>query len=553
MAADGKKKGTVTRAERRAKMLGRAAASADGQSETPVTGSPGSSIEAATARPRGSTAEARRARRLRIARRATLERIAEVERTDQPDRSDAAGAVGRRDDENLKRISVQASAAATSWSKRRLSESLGGFGRGFEQGAKDPSPKKRAAVFAKRATRSKAMTTAADKPTTLSAKIIDAIKGPGQRKGASALTRLSKVRKGRRIAAVGLLVAVGSALALGPVLLIQPFSAIVTSIAAATPRLNGAALGPVELEIAMFLMEKGLDPIQVAAVMGNMKAESGMDPTRVEANGTGIGLCQWSFGRADALREFAASQDKDWRDLGVQLEFFWEHDEFHKDWSASYRVSGGYENPSPAPGTLVHGSKGGFISATDVRTATEQFCYGWERAGFPRIDVRVAFAESFYAALASGGGQDYASATDRQKAVADTARASTYGTSTGWCQAWVCKVYAAAGESGDSRCCAHAAGDAWIVSTSMDGIPVGATVYVSHSVGGVRCGCGRDAGHVGIYIGAGQVASRRGGDAPWIETLQSFADNYGRGGWMGWGWNGGIPLNTPDEADGEGE
>ena len=47
---------------------------------------------------------------------------------------------------------------------------------------------------------------------------------------------------------------------------------------------------------------------------------------------------------------------------------------------------------------------------------------------------------------------------------------------------------------------------------------------------------------MGIYIGGGKVASRRDGNAPYIETLDHFADNWGRGGWMGWGWNGGIPL-----------
>ena len=125
------------------------------------------------------------------------------------------------------------------------------------------------------------------------------------------------------------------------------------------------------------------------------------------------------------------------------------------------------------------------------------------------MDQRIEYARGYLAQLKSGlgtaGGQDYASASARQRAVADAARASTYGVRTGRCQAWVYRVYAAAGVCDASSCCAHSAGDAWIVSTSASDIPVGATVYVSRSVGGVECDCGRDAGHVGIYIGDGQV------------------------------------------------
>lgn len=545
-------KRALTRAERQKRMLRRQLAGGEATAGAPAPDPAAQSTAKAQGAPLSdpirtgdgrSTAEARRARRRRIAQRAAMERaISELDgagenrAADSPESS--AEIVGRGD-----ALLGTAQRRGAGWTGRRLSESLKGLRRGYAEGRALPRGQGGYRARAVRRTaRSRAAKEASTRPVTLAQRVAGLLRPASSAPSARAVSRAS--RKPRRHALVAC--ALGMSLLAAPLLMAMPFVSIASSVVTAAERQNGAALGPVEMQVASFLLGKGLDPVQVAAIMGNMKAESGMDPTSMEANGSGIGLCQWSHGRAQALKDYAASLDRDWREPDVQLDFFWEHDIFQDDWSGSYRVSGGYDDPSPAPGTRVHGSRPGFMAATTVRDATEQFCYGWEKPGFPRIDRRVAFAESFYAALASGGGRDYADANARQRAVADAARSGTYGTRTGWCQAWVCKVYGAAGESRDSRCCAHAAGEAWVVSTSMEDIPVGATVYVGRSASGTRCGCGRDAGHVGIYIGAGQVASRRGGDAPWIETIQQFADNYGHGGWMGWGWNGGVPLTTPD-------
>lgn len=299
----------------------------------------------------------------------------------------------------------------------------------------------------------------------------------------------------------------------------------------------------VEADVAQFFKDKGLEDVQVAAIMGNMYAESGMNPAAQEVGGGGYGLCQWTGGRRTKLESYAASVGKPASDLTVQLEFFWSHDIFHGDWSGRYYITKKKFDGDPEPGTLVSGSKARFLSTKDVEQAVKEFCYGWERPGIPHITKRVDKAREYLDALGTKlSGQDLADANERQQAVARAAVGGTYGTSLGQCQAFVCRAYKAAGESNASRCCAHAAGDAWVVSTSKTDIPVGATVYVSRSASGTSCSCGRDAGHVGIYIGGGQVASRRDGGAPYIETLEHFADNWGKGGWMGWGWNGGVPL-----------
>lgn len=300
----------------------------------------------------------------------------------------------------------------------------------------------------------------------------------------------------------------------------------------------------IEAEVAQFFKDKGLGDVQVAAIMGNMYAESGMNPAAQEDGGGGYGLCQWTGGRRTKLENYAASVGKPASDLAVQLEFFWSHDIFDGDWSGKYYITKKKFDGDPEPGTIVSGSKAKFLSTKDVAEAVKEFCYGWERPGIPHITKRVDKAKEYLDALSSNlSGEDYDSANAKQKKVANLAANNLYGYKLGNCQGWVRKIYEAAGICNESSCCATSAGLKWVVSKSKTGIPVGATVYVSKSAVGTKDPvCGREAGHVGIYIGDGKVASNRGGSAPYIETLESFAKNYGKGGWMGWGWNGGCSL-----------
>lgn len=80
------------------------------------------------------------------------------------------------------------------------------------------------------------------------------------------------------------------------------------------------------------LKGKGLGSSAIAGIMGNMQAESGLDPTIVQGGGhsdevtvdgsTGYGLCQWtSEGRQQNLKDFAASKGTKSGDLNTQLDF----------------------------------------------------------------------------------------------------------------------------------------------------------------------------------------------------------------------------------------
>ena len=87
-----------------------------------------------------------------------------------------------------------------------------------------------------------------------------------------------------------------------------------------------------------FLIAKGLTPTQSAGVLGNLNAESGINPQRVQSTETpagdkpnvtidgvtGYGIAQWtSSDRQQGLADLAAKKGKPSGDLGVQLDYLW--------------------------------------------------------------------------------------------------------------------------------------------------------------------------------------------------------------------------------------
>jgi murein DD-endopeptidase MepM/ murein hydrolase activator NlpD len=81
-----------------------------------------------------------------------------------------------------------------------------------------------------------------------------------------------------------------------------------------------------------FLVGKGLTPIQAAGIMGNLQAESGFDPQKVQGgaisdtiiSGKGYGIAQWTDpNRQQNLADFAAKAGALVGDLGVQLNFLY--------------------------------------------------------------------------------------------------------------------------------------------------------------------------------------------------------------------------------------
>ena len=136
----------------------------------------------------------------------------------------------------------------------------------------------------------------------------------------------------------------------------------------------------------------------------------------------------------------------------------------------------------------------------------------------------------------SGGRQSLASANEAQKKVVDVAlHSSNVCLTANLCLAFVQDVYDEAGCGGQRYCCAHAAMDSCETHTDLDNIPVGAALFTGSSWGPVICGCGRDAGHIGIYIGDNQVCDNIGGRRTctvdeWVSSVKA------NGGTVCWGW-----------------
>lgn len=153
---------------------------------------------------------------------------------------------------------------------------------------------------------------------------------------------------------------------------------------------------------------------------------------------------------------------------------------------------------------------------------------------------RYNYGNMFYVKLVkqyltlTGGG------TDAQNRIVEVARNSekySISAAGGYCEAWAEEVYRKAGVSIDKHCCAGKNRALYTVGKSSKNIPLGAMVYNDPAVYQSRTNdtCGRNAGHVGIYIGNGQIISNIGGTV--IDTVEGWTAYYGFG---GWGWGGAV-------------
>lgn len=112
-----------------------------------------------------------------------------------------------------------------------------------------------------------------------------------------------------------------------------------------------------------------------------------------------------------------------------------------------------------------------------------------------------------------------------------------------WCARWTNDMYELV--FGPGTCSRYSS--AWLdwrangVSSDMDDVPLGAAVYAS-GWGYPGMGNENPYGHVGIYVGDGQVADYSG-----VHDLKTWASQQnalcnGHVGWLGWGWISGDDL-----------
>jgi flagellum-specific peptidoglycan hydrolase FlgJ len=88
-------------------------------------------------------------------------------------------------------------------------------------------------------------------------------------------------------------------------------------------------------KIWSFFSDKGLSSTQIAALMGNIEAESGYNPDSTNTSSGAYGLAQWLGPRKTNLENFANKpKNKDKSKLEVQLDFMWE-EELNEGYKAS--------------------------------------------------------------------------------------------------------------------------------------------------------------------------------------------------------------------------
>lgn len=154
-------------------------------------------------------------------------------------------------------------------------------------------------------------------------------------------------------------------------------------------------------KIYNFFVGKGLQPFQAAGILGNMQAESAIEPLRLEGTNPGVetpaeqvpdknairgwGLVQWT--PAAKIIDPVQAEGKDPNDLGVQLEFLWAQ----------------LEGQGPAPEKAAGDE---FKATTTIEDATTVFTLKYERPAVygRKLDMRIGFAREWLAKFGSNTG-----------------------------------------------------------------------------------------------------------------------------------------------------
>lgn len=144
--------------------------------------------------------------------------------------------------------------------------------------------------------------------------------------------------------------------------------------------------------VAEYLLDKGLDEVQVAAIIGNMYKESGVNPAAVNGASGAFGLCQWLGGRLNGLRAFCDARGVPHTDISAQLDFFW--DEFTMARGGGWSFRSNYDDFMAC------------INDDQLETAVEIFARHFERCGLDEMNLptRNEHARRVLDALRTGGG-----------------------------------------------------------------------------------------------------------------------------------------------------
>jgi hypothetical protein len=205
-------------------------------------------------------------------------------------------------------------------------------------------------------------------------------------------------------------------------------------------------------------------------------------------------------------------------------------------WTASADLFEGHE----VPGTLYRfrwasadGSASGTLQDWSVDGDVNFDASTLGDAGDFKVEIDVRYPNGFTATFDSGS-IEYL--TRAQRAVVDSAyKTSSYRGVSGWCAAWVSKVFAAAGY-GWYNGNANDMYRAWCHSSNLSELRAGMVIAVDKS----PTRLGKLYGHIGVYVGNGLVHDDEG----YVRemTLRDWLNFYSQAGQPKWGWAGNVSL-----------
>lgn len=323
-----------------------------------------------------------------------------------------------------------------------------------------------------------------------------------------------------------------------------------------------ASLTEDEAYVASYLAQREFTTPAIAAVMGNMKAESEFDPKLDQDDGYGtvsLGLVQMTGGERESFLSWCSQNNLSWDTASAQCEWIFSGEDSTIHGSTVVTGSsfdpGWYQSGSRWSSVMITGSLAGYYTrcgdyqeaiadkidgwyrtgddfrqADDVELATfcwmacYERCGNFDKAGrdVSNLSSRLTYARQYLEKLtqSSGNGQEYELSDDQQKAIVDAChRVGSPG--SGLCAMWVSQVYEAAG-LGYPGGNANNMYDNYTWSTSKSDLKVGMIIAVPSWTG---TSAGRIYGHVGIYIGDNKVMHNVG--SVQVMDLDKWISTYG--------------------------